>query len=167
YLDRDIPHTTVDALFPRNVRFHRSVEDSKKLNNLPGPRIIIAASGMLTGGRVLHHLQRLAPDPRNLICLVGYQAAGTRGRALLEGARTVRMFGIDVPVNARVAVLHGLSAHADRDELIRWVESAPAPPRRILLVHGEPAASAALAEALRARFPSEVRIPALGETIEL
>ncbi len=168
YLDRDIPHTAPGALFPRNVRFHRTIEDSKKLNNLAGPRIIIAASGMLTGGRVLHHLQRLAPDPRNLICLVGYQAAGTRGRALLEGAPTVRVFGIDVEVRARVTVIHGLSAHADRDELIRWVESAPEPPRRILLVHGEPPAASALAAELQARIPSTtVHIPAMGEVVPL
>jgi metallo-beta-lactamase family protein len=167
YLDRDIPHTATRALFPRNVRFHRTIEDSKKLNNLAGPRIIIAASGMLTGGRVLHHLQRLAPDQRNLLCLVGYQAAGTRGRALLEGAPTVRVFGLDVEVRARVTVLHGLSAHADRDELIRWVQSAPEPPRRIFLVHGEPPALEALADELRQRVPSEITIPALGDTFGL
>lgn len=167
YLDRSIPHTAPGALFPRNVRFHRTIEDSKKLNNLPGPRIIIASSGMLTGGRVLHHLQRLAPDPRNLICLVGYQAAGTRGRALLEGAPTVRVFGIDVDVRARVTCIHGLSAHADRDELVRWVESAPEPPKRIFLVHGEPPAAESLAEALRPRVPSEVVIPAMGESFAL
>jgi metallo-beta-lactamase family protein len=167
YLDRDIPHTTPRTLFPRNVRFHRSVEDSKKLNNMPGPRIIISASGMLTGGRVLHHLQRLASDRRNLIALVGYQAEGTRGRALLEGARTIRMYGMDIPIHAEVTTLNGLSAHADRDELLRWVGTAPTPPRTVFLTHGEQGSAEALAEQVRKRFGARTEVPAIGEEFDL
>lgn len=167
YLDRDIPHTSPKTLFPRNVRFHRTVEDSKKLNNMPGPRIIISASGMLTGGRVLHHLQRLAPDRRNLLVLVGYQAVGTRGRALLEGAKTVRMYGMDIPVNADVTVLNGLSAHADRGELLRWVGTAPKPPSTVFVTHGEEDSAAALAEQVKSRFGAKTITPKMGEEFDL
>ncbi len=167
YLDKSIPHTTPESLFPKNVRFHRSVADSKKLNNMPGPRIIIAASGMLTGGRVVHHLQRLVQDPRNLIALVGYQAAGTRGRSLLTGAQTIRMYGENVPVRARVVSIEGLSAHADRDELLRWVGTAPKPPGTIFLNHGEPDGLKALGGALKERFAVEPYIPEMGQEYEL
>jgi metallo-beta-lactamase family protein len=132
-------------LFPGAVSFHRTVEESRKLNDLPGPMIIISSSGMLTGGRVLHHLRRLLPDPKNLIVLVGYQAAGTRGRALLEGAKTIRMHGEDVPVRARYISVAGLSAHADRNELMRWLRSGKTAPKSVFLTHGEPAAAEALA----------------------
>ena len=133
-------------LFPNNVQFHRSVDESIKLNKMPGPRIIISASGMLTAGRVIHHLRRLLPDKQNLILLVGYQAAGTRGRALLEGAKTLKMHGKDVPVRAKFRSAHGLSAHADRDELIRWLRSSKARPKTVFVTHGEPDASKALAQ---------------------
>jgi metallo-beta-lactamase family protein len=119
------------------VRFHRTVEQSMALNTMAGPRIIIASSGMMTGGRVLHHLRRLLPDEKNLLVLVGYQAAGTRGRKLQEGAKFMRMHGRDVPVKARMVEVEGLSAHADAGELERWVLSGPAKPRTVFLVHGE------------------------------
>jgi metallo-beta-lactamase family protein len=134
------------------------VEESRKLNDLPGPRIIISSSGMLTGGRVLHHMLRLLPDPKNLLVLVGYQAAGTRGRAIQEGATAVRMHGENIPVRAQFISVEGLSAHADSDELMRWLNSAPARPRTVFLTHGEPEAAAALAarvkgEGIRALVP--------------
>jgi metallo-beta-lactamase family protein len=137
-LDQQIPYTTRASLFPNNVRFHRTVAESKQLNNLPGPRIIIASSGMLAGGRVVHHLQRLGPDPKNLIALVGYQAVGTRGRDLVEGRRDLRMYGGTVHIAAEVVNLHGFSAHADHDELIRWVAAQPQKPRAVYLTHGDP-----------------------------
>jgi len=152
------------SLFPRSVTFHRTVEESLRLNGLRGPRIIISSSGMLSGGRVLHHLRRLLPDRRNLVMLVGYQAAGTRGRALLEGARTLRMHGMDIPVRARFISVDGLSAHADSRELIRWLRSGNTLPRHVLLTHGEPEA----AEALRDRISAlgvHVIIPHLGEVL--
>jgi metallo-beta-lactamase family protein len=153
-------------LFPRKVRFHRTVQESKHLNDLPGPRVIISASGMLTGGRVLHHLLRKAPDPDCLICLMGYQAAGTRGRALQEGAGSLRLHGSDVPIRARVLVAHGLSAHAGRSELLRWAHSAP-PPRGAFVTHGEPEASAALAGALAEAWGARPELPTLGEVRDL
>ena len=133
-------------LFPRDVTFHRTVEESRELNDLPGPRIIISSSGMLTGGRVLHHMLRLLPDAKNLLVLVGYQAAGTRGRAIQEGAKTVRMHGEDIPVRARFISVEGLSAHADSDGLMRWLHSGKSQPRTVFLTHGEPEAAAALSD---------------------
>ncbi len=137
-------------LFPHGVSFHRTVEESRRLNDLPGPRIIISSSGMLTGGRVLHHLRRLLPDRRNLLVLVGYQAAGTRGRALEEGAKTLRMHGEEIPVRARFITVDGLSAHADKRDLLRWLHSCPVKPRTVFISHGEPQATKALAAALQA-----------------
>jgi metallo-beta-lactamase family protein len=155
------------SLVPRNVQFHRSVEESKKLNELPGPRIIISASGMLTSGRVLHHLKRLLPDERNLIVLVGFQAAGTRGRAMMDGARTVRVHGEDVPVRARFEPIGGLSAHADQSELLRWVRSQPQPPRTIFVTHAEEKAASAFAQLLQAELGVRVVEPRQGERIVL
>jgi metallo-beta-lactamase family protein len=154
-------------LVPRNVQFHRTVEDSKALNLLPGPRIIISASGMLTSGRVLHHLKRLLPDEKNLILLVGFQAAGTRGRAMMEGARTIRVHGEDVPVRARFIPITGLSAHADRADLLRWVRSQPKPPRVILVVHAEENASNAFARLLSSELGVRTIVPELGDRFDL
>jgi metallo-beta-lactamase family protein len=136
-------------LFPRDVQFHRTVGESQQLNHLKGPRVIISSSGMLTGGRVLHHLFRLLPDANNLLLLAGFQAAGTRGRALIEGAKTLRIHGEDVPVRCRFLSVDGLSAHADRNELIRWLGSGKTLPRNVFLTHGEPEAAAALASRIR------------------
>jgi metallo-beta-lactamase family protein len=112
---------------------------------------------MATGGRVLHHLAQRLPDPRTTVLLVGFQAAGTRGERLQSGATTLRMFGEDVPVRARVASIAGFSAHADEDEVSRWLATFPSPPRRSFLVHGEPAAlAAALARMERLGWPAHV-----------
>jgi metallo-beta-lactamase family protein len=129
--------------------------------------VIVSASGMLSGGRVLHHLKRLAPDPKNLLLLVGYQAAGTRGRRLLEGEETIKVHGQQVPVRARALTLHGLSGHADAGELLRWIDSAPAPPRVAFVVHGEPRSADALAGRLRRRYRSTTLTPALGDEYDL
>lgn len=154
-------------LFPGEVYFHRTIAESKRLNRMAGPRIIISSSGMLAGGRVLHHLERLAGDPRNLLLLVGYQAEGTRGRALLEGAKAVKMHGRYVPVRASVVAIDGLSGHADRDELLRWIESAPAPPRLVFVVHGEPATAASFAKLVKQRCKASVHVPNLGDEFDL
>jgi metallo-beta-lactamase family protein len=166
-LDEEIVRDGRKRMFPGNVRFHRSVEESKELNHLPGPRIIISASGMLTAGRVLHHLGRLLPHEENLVLLAGYQAVGTRGRALLEGAKTIRMHGQDVPVRARHFAVHGLSAHADRTELLRFVKSAPGIPNQIFVTHGEPDAARSFAELLQAELGTAVTIPELGDAFDL
>jgi metallo-beta-lactamase family protein len=135
-----------EPLRPAKVVFARSPEQSKAINAVQGPCVIISASGMATGGRVLHHLARRLPDPRTTVLLVGFQAGGTRGWSLQNGAQTVRIHGEDVPVKARIASIAGFSAHADEDELTRWLGSFPAPPRRTFLVHGEPPALAAAKE---------------------
>lgn len=155
------------SLVPRNVQFHRSIEDSKKLNALPGPRIIISASGMLASGRVLHHLKRLLPDERNLILLVGFQAAGTRGRAMIDGARTIRVHGEDVPVRARFLAINGLSAHADRAELLRWLRSQPKLPRTLFVTHAEERASSAFARLLKSELGLRAIEPELGQRFDL
>jgi metallo-beta-lactamase family protein len=132
-----------EPLRPARLGFARSPAQSKALNGQRGPLVLISASGMATGGRVLHHLARLLPDPRSTVLLVGFQAAGTRGARLQQGAPSVKIHGEEVPVHARVATISGFSAHADERELSRWLASFPAPPRRSFLVHGEPTALAA------------------------
>jgi metallo-beta-lactamase family protein len=132
--------------------FVNSVEESKALNRRKGPMIIISASGMATGGRVLHHLEAFGPHERNAILLSGYQAGGTRGAQLAAGATRLRMFGRDVPIRAEVVQLQALSGHADADELLAWMSTAPTPPARVYVTHGEPAA----ADTLRARIEHEL-----------
>jgi metallo-beta-lactamase family protein len=148
-LDPALTEAEWQRVFPRDVQFHRTVEESKQLNRLSGPRVIIAASGMLTGGRVLHHLERLAPDEKNLIVLAGFH-------------------GADIQVRAEVISLLGLSAHADANELVRWVRSGDgATSETTFIVHGEPDAAAALSQ----RFQTELRMrtltPKLGEVFDL
>jgi metallo-beta-lactamase family protein len=166
-LDEDLVEDGRSRLFPRNVQFHRSVAESKKLNKLSGPRIIVSASGMLTAGRVLHHLHHLLPDPNNLIMLVGYQAAGTRGRALLEGAKKLKMHGQQVPVRAEFLTLAGLSAHADSNELIRWINSGEGSPSTVFVTHGEPDASKAFAERVEKEIGALTIIPELEDQFDL
>ncbi len=154
-------------LFPDKVHVHRSVKESKRLNELRGPRIIISSSGMLSGGRVLHHLKRLAGDRRNLVTLVGYQAEGTRGRAIAEGKETVKIHGRHVPLRCRSIQVHGLSGHADGDGLLRWVASAPRPPRVAFMVHGTPDRAAALGAEVEKRFGARAFVPELGDEFDL
>jgi metallo-beta-lactamase family protein len=122
---------------------------------------------MATGGRVLHHLRQRLPDARSTVLLVGYQAIGTRGRALEEGARWVRIFGADVPVRAHVETVPRLSAHADADELMRWLRTASRAPRRLFVVLGEPEPAAALAERVRRELGWTVGVPAYRDCIAL
>jgi metallo-beta-lactamase family protein len=136
-----------------------SAAESRGIHAVPGPVIIIAGSGMATGGRVLHHLRARLHDPRTTVLLVGYQALGTRGRALADGAGTIRIFGEEVPVRAQVVTIHGLSAHADRDGLLRWLRSARRPPRDLFIVHGEPGPAAALAERVSRELGWRVTVP--------
>jgi metallo-beta-lactamase family protein len=163
------PADAPDDLFDPGGGLHEcpTVEDSKSLNELTAPAIIISASGMASGGRVLHHLSRLLPDHRNSVVLCGFQAAGTRGRSLADGARHVKMLGRYVPVRAEVAMLRSLSVHADADGLHSWIDALPAPPDTVFVVHGEPEASAALAERLadadvNAVVPTQFEVVRLG-----
>jgi metallo-beta-lactamase family protein len=141
------------------ARFVRQVEESKALDTDPMPKIILAASGMATGGRVLHHLKTLAPDPRNTILFSGFQAAGTRGASMMAGAPTIKLHGGYVPVRAEVQNLSMLSAHADRDEILGWLAHFRSPPRLTFVVHGEPTAADALRLAVAERFNWPVRVP--------
>lgn len=134
------------------VTFVRSVEESKKLTRRRGPMIVLAGSGMATGGRVLHHLESVAPDHRSTIVLAGFQAAGTRGEALANGARDIKVFGEYVTVRARVERIDSLSAHADADELVAWLRTASRAPESVSIVHGEPTA----ADALRRRLHDDL-----------
>lgn len=168
-LDEALTDDGRSRLFPNNVHFHRAVQESIALNTMPGPRVIISASGMLTAGRVLHHLARLLPDPKNLVMLVGYQAAGTRGRRMMEGADTIRVHGKDVPVRAEFSTLSGLSAHADRGELLRWIRSGDSLPNTVFVTHGEPDSQDALAKLLREQTGATCHTPELDQryTLEL
>ena len=150
-----------------DLHLARTPDESKAINDVPGPLVVIAASGMATGGRVLHHLRRRLPDPRTTVLLVGYQAQGTRGRLLQEGARTVRIFGDDVPVRGRVQVIHGLSAHADADGLVAWLRTVSPAPRRVFVVHGEPPAAATLAGRVRRELGWDVAVPAYRDRVSL
>jgi metallo-beta-lactamase family protein len=141
---------------PRRFHLAKSVQDSKALNEVDGPVIVIAGSGMATGGRVLHHLSHRLPDPRTTVLFVGYQAAGTRGRLLRDGAKEVRIFGEVVPVRARITVSDAYSAHADQGEILRWLRGFKRPPRMTYIVHGEPEA----ALALREKIAGDLRWPA-------
>jgi metallo-beta-lactamase family protein len=152
---------------PERYRFARTPAESKALNDLRGPVIIISASGMATGGRVLHHLAQRLPDERTTVLLVGFQSAGTRGRLLAEGAREIKMLGRVVPVRAQIERIDALSAHADRAEILQWLAGFVQPPAMTYLVHGEPAAAQALAGEIAQRLRWQVRVAVDGETVPL
>src|SRR5580765_1945387 len=146
---------------PLNVHeFHltRTVEESKAINNVRTACIIISASGMVTGGRVLHHLLQRLPDAKNAVLLAGFQAEGTRGRALQEGAKLLHLFGQSVPVNAEIITMGQLSAHAGKSELLRWLGGLNEPPKKTWLTHGEPAAAQSLQAAIKEKFQWDVTV---------
>ncbi len=147
--------------------YTREAEQSKKISTSTEPKIVISASGMATGGRILHHLKAFAPDERNTIMLTGYQAPGTRGRAIAAGEREIKIFGEWVPIRAQVADLKMLSAHADADELIRWARGFTAAPRETFVVHGEPQAADTLRVRLGHEFGWEATVPLQGQVFEL
>ncbi|MEL7058661.1 MAG: LOG family protein [Acidobacteriota bacterium] len=167
HVDDDVFEDGRAVLFPYKVSLHDSTRESKALNRLKGPRILVSASGMLTGGRVLHHLARLAPDPKNLVLLAGYQPPGTRGWRLMQGERTVKVHGRPVEIRCRTLQVHGLSGHADRNELLRWIGSAQTPPRLVFTVHGEEEPALALAAEIEKRSGAQVRVPHLDESFDL
>ena len=142
-----------------------SAQESRDVVERPGPYIVISASGMATGGRVLHHLAHGLADPRNTVLFVGFQAAGTRGRQLIEGAQETRMFGQFVPVHARIEKLNGMSAHADASEIVKWLRTFPRAPGMTYLVHGEPTAQDTLKTRIEAELAWNVQIPRLGDRV--
>ncbi len=166
--DHDLQkQTSLDPLNAGQVHMTRTVEDSKKINDVTSPCIIISASGMITGGRVLHHLARRLPDSRSSVLLVGYQAEGSGGHALLNGAKYLRLYGEEVPVRAQVYEIGQLSAHAGKCELLEWLGGFKAPPKQTFLVHGEPVALNSLRDAIAAKYRWPVTIPEYLQTIQL
>jgi metallo-beta-lactamase family protein len=151
------------------ARFHlvASPRQSKELTASRQPAIVISSSGMATGGRVLHHMAAALPDPRHTVLFVGYQAAGTRGRLLVDGSRDIKIHGRRVPVAARIAKLDSMSAHADRGELVRWLATLPKAPARLCLVHGEEGPMDALRACVTDRFGWHPYMPAHGERIDV
>ena len=149
------------------VHYVRDVEESKRLNSLSGPAVIISASGMCESGRILHHLKNHIGNHRNLVLFVGYQASHTLGRRLKDGQKIVKIFGREVERHAEVATLEGYSAHADRDELRHWIQQLGGPVQRAFVVHAEPAAAEAMATILHEEGVAEVVVPKHGESFEL
>lgn len=145
----------------------REVDESKLLNLRGGPMIIVSASGMLTGGRILHHVAAYGPDRRNAIVLTGYQAGGTRGAALLSGTRSLRIFGEDVPIRAEIVSIDGMSAHADADDLFEWIAAVDSSPDIVYPVHGERDAADALRARIKRRLGWAVRVPEHFERVTL
>lgn len=182
YLDSPMA-TSATALFQRHIGLHRldaeacaamsrdvhivnTPDESRALASLRFPGIIISASGMATGGRVVHHIENFAPDAANTILFVGYQAMGTRGAALVGGAREVRMHGHWIPVRAEVASLEGLSSHADREELLAWLAGMATPPRHVYVTHGEPEAADSLRQAVSERLGWRCEVPEYRDCVD-
>jgi metallo-beta-lactamase family protein len=171
--EQDEEYTSILTRQRHPLRTHSMVtassrEESKRLNSAKGARVIISASGMMTGGRVLHHALRLVPDPDTTVIFVGYQAAGTTGRRILDGEPEVKILGQWVPVRCRVAKIGGFSAHADWKEVLRWLEGMQGGvPRKTFLTHGEPEAANAMAGHIKDRFGWNVHVPQYGEHFEL
>ncbi|HVW49363.1 MAG TPA: MBL fold metallo-hydrolase [Trinickia sp.] len=183
FLDSPMAIAVTD-LYRRHLREHRltmsqaaaiskvatmvgTVDQSKEVSARRGPMVVIAGSGMVTGGRVLHHLKAFAPDARNTIALVGYQAAGTRGAALEAHAPSIKIHGEYVPVRAKIESISSLSAHADYDEILRWLSSMSMPPTRTFVTHGEPAAADALRRRIEEKFHWPCEVPTYLEAVDL
>jgi metallo-beta-lactamase family protein len=154
-------------LYGKWVHLHRTREESEALNTLRGPAVIISSSGMLAGGRILHHCRVRLPQPENTLLITGYQAASTLGRALLDGAKVVRIHKGEVPVLAEVRDLKGMSGHADAREILRWLDGVKTPPRGVFVTHGEEDSSLALAARIARERGFPTQVPELGEVVEL
>lgn len=161
-LSKDQCHAMLHA-----ARMVSSIEESQRLNSLQGPAIILAASGMATGGRVIHHLKTFAPNPRNTILFVGFQAAGTRGAAMLAGAESIKIHGEYYPVRAEIEYISNLSAHADRNEIMDWLKGFDVPPRTTFITHGEPVAADAMRHHIEEKLGWNIYLPEYLETVRL
>ncbi len=144
-----------------------TVEESKALNQQRMPMVIIAASGMATGGRVLHHMKAFAPDPRNTILFAGYQAGGTRGASMLAGADSIKIHGQFVPLRAQIVQITNLSAHADGDEILTWLSHLSAPPKKTFITHGEDEAANALRQRIETELGWRCQVPAHGDKVDI
>jgi metallo-beta-lactamase family protein len=154
-------------LGPDLVRFVQDRGMSKQLNYAKGPFMVIAGSGMVTGGRILHHLLHRLSDPDNIVLFTGYQGEGTMGRRMIEGAEDVRIFRETVPVRAEIHKLNSLSAHADSNEIMQWLGNFKAPPKRTFIVHGEPPSQEALRDRIVKELGWNVEIPAMHQSFSL
>jgi metallo-beta-lactamase family protein len=152
---------------PQKLRICKSREESKSINKVKKQAIIISASGMVTGGRILHHFRERLPDETNTMLFIGYQAVGTRGRLILDGRDEIKIHGEEVPVNAQIENITGFSGHADYNEILAWLMGFNKPPEKTFIVHGEPEASSALADKIRDYFKWDVVIPEVDESFEL
>ncbi|MEI8134802.1 MAG: MBL fold metallo-hydrolase [bacterium] len=167
YTNEELNEPDKNPLRFQSLKFTKGVEDSKRLNSLTGPAIIISASGMATGGRIMHHLANRLPNADTIVLLTGYQAEGTLGRVLLEGAKYVNIHGAQVEVKARIQTLNSYSGHADQDEILDWLKSMPKPPKKVFLTHGEDQARIALKAKIEAELHWTVEMPHLGQAINL
>jgi metallo-beta-lactamase family protein len=149
------------------ARFIRSVEESRDLASRFEPMVIISASGMASGGRVLHHLKGLAPDRRNTILLPGFQAPGTRGDALARGVETIKIHGEHIPVHAEVRQLDFLSAHADQGDLLQWLRHCKKPPEQVFVNHGEAVPADTIRQLTTEQLGFPALVPNIGESFEL
>jgi metallo-beta-lactamase family protein len=147
--------------------FDTKVEDSKKINDTRFPLIIISSSGMASGGRIQHHLAQRLPDPKNLVLFVGFQAPGTRGAAIKGGAKSIKIFGQEVPIRAQVAALEQFSDHADTPELLEWLRTFKKKPEVTYLVHGEPAAASQLQQTMNSTLGWNVEVAQYLQKVEL
>ncbi|MFC1544860.1 MBL fold metallo-hydrolase RNA specificity domain-containing protein [Gemmatimonadota bacterium] len=152
---------------PANVKFCPTVKESKSINEIKGRAIIISASGMVTGGRILHHMMHRLPQKQNTILFIGYQAEGTRGRLMLDGARTIKIHGQQVPVHAKIEQIDGFSGHPDSNEIVAWLMGVNVKPETAFIVHGEADSSAALALRIREKLGWNVEVPEFGQSFEL
>jgi len=155
-----------DPLDVHEVHMTRTVEESKSINNVKTPCIIMSASGMCTGGRILHHLKQRLPDPRNVIVFPGYQADGTLGRYLLDGGKDARIHGEHIPVRAEIQEVSQFSAHGDRTELVRWLSGFTAPPKQLFLTHGEPAAAQSFRGTVQQKLGWNVTVPTQSDSFD-
>ncbi len=164
---RDALKTNPTPLRTHSMLMCGTRQESKRLNDLKDARVIVAASGMMNGGRILHHALRLLPDETATVVFVGYQAAGTLGRRVADGEKQVKVLGQWIPVRCRIEKIGGFSAHADWKEVLRWLEDMPSAPRRVFVTHGEPEAADAMAGHLRDQFGWSIEVPQYGERFEL
>jgi metallo-beta-lactamase family protein len=140
-------------------------EESKEINDVPPPKVIVAGAGMSNGGRILHHEMRYLPDPKSTLLIVGYQAKGSLGRKVLEGEKMVRIFGEEVPVNCKVKQVSGYSAHADQPQLLKWVNEMHGTLKKVFVVQGDPEESGALSQKIKDELAIMAETPSYGETV--
>ena len=151
----------------KRLTFTASVDDSNRINDVAPPKVIIVGSGMMTGGRILHHARRYLPDPRSMLLILGFQSSASLGRRLLDGAGAVRIFGEEIPVEAEIRQIDGFSAHADLPQLFSFVAATRSTLKRVFVVHGEPAQSGHLAQEIRDRLGVQADTPALNDEVEI